>query len=135
MSQVGNKTTVNYCAVGPSGSYTKLAHAVDATIPEISMGKIEATEYDSPEDHLAYVPGEWIDSGDVELELNYEAANAETVYNQFGIDQYWKILLKDGSYWRFPGFLSKLGGAIPSKGIVTQKATIAATGKINFVKP
>ena len=134
-ARIGKGTTLSYGDSGSDSTFTALAEVVDMPMPEISTPpKVDATHYESGE-YKDYVSPGFKDVGDMEIEINYEASQTETLIGLVGQVKYWMVTLPDTATFIFPGFVSKLGGSIPKENVIKQKITLAITGAIAYNAP
>ena len=124
MAMIGKGIDLSNGGSGP-GTYNALANIVDTQQPSKTFAKVDATEYAS--DFEVMIPG-WLNLGEVPFKLNYAKNNIGVLNALLGVQgQYWKITLPDGGFYVFQGWLSKLGGNGPIKGVVTNDAIIVVT--------
>lgn len=128
---IGKGTTLGYSATS-GGTYTLLAEVLNVSVPEINVAHVEATHYTSPNNFIDKKSIVWQDVNDLNIEVNYTANDTPTLYSLVGTDKYWKITLSDSHTFTFPGFLSKLGAAIPNKDMVKTSLGVTVTGQIVY---
>lgn len=115
-----------------AGTYTFIAEVRNVAMPELSVPSVDATNYESPSSFSEKKPTGWQDVADVAFEMTYTKTQTTAIYALSGVAQWWKITLSDASVFAFPGFLSKLGGSIPNKDMITQSGSITVTGPVTF---
>ena len=131
---IGKGTTLGYTSTTTATAatfYTSVTELFDVGWPEEENQEAEVTHYTSDDDRLEFVGG-WWGPQEVEFEANYVKAGCTAMAALGTTKRNWKITLPDSSIWVFPGWLKKLGGAIPNQDKVTVKGTIRLTGKPNF---
>lgn len=140
MSDTRPKTTPGHTTIfeygnqsnyADSTTWTKVGQITDIDPPEVEADDIEVSNMESPDQFKEFDPG-WADAGEIELEAQYEKANAAAVYGIFRTRKGFRMTFQDGSTWKFNGYLKKLGGEIDREGIVTQKLTFKVSGKPLF---
>jgi hypothetical protein len=129
---IGAGTTLGY-ASSQFGSYTSLAELADAGIPSDTADEAEATHYLSPNTRKEFLAG-WLDAGEVELDLNYTAAQYAALIAILRVTKWWKLTLPDGSLIYYQGWIKKHGGVVPNKERVQIKTTIRVTSAPSFIQ-
>jgi hypothetical protein len=117
------------------GSYVAVAQTKDLSGPEPEVGKVNVTNNDSPANTKETAPG-MIAPGDMEFEIVYTKAQANTLYITFGDQNIyaWREVYPDGAAWTFLGFLSKFGTETKTEDeSITNKITITITSKPVFL--
>lgn len=132
-----NATTGKATKLGHSdtsgGVYSYLAEVVECSQPELVIGNVEATHYESPNNFVEKKSVIWRDVSDLTVTLNYTKSQTATLYSLAGAEKFWEIVKPDGSNYRFGGFISRLGGGpIPNKDIIRQPVSITVTTNITF---
>jgi len=111
------------------GSYTPVAQTRDLSSPEATIGKINLTNNDSPNNTKEYKPG-MIDPGESDFKVVYKKDQYAVLYAKFGdgIIYYWKEVFPDGSNIIWPGYLSKckVTGETEDKELIGEMAIQAA---------
>lgn len=127
----GKGTTIGYGAT-TAGPFTDYGEVTDIPLPETTVGSVEATHYESPDDTVEKLSVVWQENSDLTFTLNYVKALTTTLYSQVGDELGFQITLPDGSTFTFPGMISRLGGAAPNKDKISQSVTITIRGKVTF---
>lgn len=106
-----------------------LAEIINVTLPEQSRPKIDTSHTQSPDQRREFILAELIDSGELEVELNFDPS-AEPP-----IDQPMEpvtLTFGSGTTWEFSGGLTNYGGEAPLDDRMTATATLAISGKITI---
>jgi hypothetical protein len=126
--QIGNATTLSYSTT-ENGSYADLAEVLNVDLPGFKRGKVDMTSYDSPDHTMEYISSVWKEMSDIPVEIIYvDSQEDELTTISEAAEMWFKITLKNGTYFGGPGFISDFGGSIPNKDKVTRKMTITPTG-------
>jgi hypothetical protein len=132
---IGLGVTVGYSAI-PATTYTSLGEIIDASLPDINMGKVEFTHAASTQ--VEYKPGLLPEYGDVTINVAFLKAEYNTLegFASAGTLKTWKITVPNtggqGGDAIFEGFISKLGAAVPIKDRVSASITFTITNWTGF---
>lgn len=126
------KGTKLYYGDSEGSETTPIAHLTNVNIPEISVGNVDATEYESSDNATAKVSTGWQEVGDITFDLNYEDTETSALYALVDVPKYWKIEKNNGAFYSCYGWLSKLGGVTPNKDIQKQSGAITVSGLITY---
>lgn len=119
---IGYGTTLQGAVTGVIGMLTKIS------IDGQEADEIDVTTMNSPNRYKAFIAG-LIDAHGATLDLIYEDANMTVVINRVGkANESWTIHFTDGSTFVVPGFLKKVGTAIPVNDKITQSVMLRFTG-------
>lgn len=130
---LGAGTTVSYSTT-ENGAYTSVGEVIDANPGDNNAGdRIDMTHYLSPNNTMEYKAG-WTDPTEATFQINFVPSQYARLHDLLGDDMWWKITYRDGSYDKFPGYISRLSRAIPIKDRVTATITIQKTGAMKFVE-
>jgi hypothetical protein len=122
---------------GAIGStFVDYAKVTDINGISIEADDIETSNMDSPgaaegTPWKEFTAG-WADGGTVELKLQFDKTQADTIYGAFREDKSFRILFVDGSAWTFNGFIKKFGNEIEREKLVTVSATVKVSGEPLF---
>lgn len=122
---IGKGTTLANSATS-GGTYTAVVELTDVNFPEPVAADVELTHYGSSNSVEEYIAG-WINGGDVTFTCNYTTANYAALLALLRTSKFWKITLPDTHTIIFPGYINKIGGAIPNKDRVTNTFTMKVT--------
>ncbi len=129
---VGNNSILSYCST-IGGSYTTVSEVVNFSMPTATVKKVPFTHYSSDSGWAEFKSGVWKEGGSVDVELNYVKTLGTLIYTTLlGSEQFYKLTLKDGSTFIFPGIITDAGGAIPKDDRVTQTFKIDIIGQVYF---
>src|SRR5690349_10501046 len=117
-------------ADSPSTSYgTQIAFAsgflakiTNFTLPEEAREKIDISHTLSPDSRREYMPEDLVDSGDLEVELIFDAAADPPIDDPA---EPVTITFPSGTTWEFDGFLTNYGGEAPIDDKMSATATLA----------
>lgn len=124
----GDKATI-----AESTTWTAFAGVTKITPPKPSAAKIDTTNFESSDEFKETEAGLG-EVSDVELEIQYDATQADAVYKLFRQKKAFRVQFADGSKWEFVGFISEYGDEIDREGIVSTTVNIAVSGKPVFTK-
>ncbi len=127
---IGMSTTLSFSLSSASG-YTALTELVETGWPEDVADEVDVTHYLSASSRKEFIAG-WIESGEIDLDLNYIKAQMIALYAILRTTYWWKITLADGGTVVFQGHLKSLGAAIPNKDRISTKAKVRVTGPVTF---
>jgi hypothetical protein len=99
--------------------------------PKIEGEEIDVTDMDSPNGRMEFLPG-LVDEGEVELELNYIAAQASILYGLFRTTGTYKVVNSDSSNWTFTGFIKSMENETPHDDKITANSTFKVRGKSTY---
>jgi hypothetical protein len=99
--------------------------------PKIEGEEIDVTDMDSPNGRMEFLPG-LVDEGEVELELNYIAAQASILYGLFRTTGTYKVVNSDSSNWTFTGFIKSMENETPHDDKITANSTFKVSGKSTY---
>jgi hypothetical protein len=141
MATKGYKTTLNFgdqATAAASTTWTPLAKVTDITPPKVSVDDIETSNMDSPVDDND-VPWKefesgWAEAGEVDVTIQFDKNQADSVYGMVGVSKGWKIAFRDGSTWALDGYIKTYGDEVEREKLVTTKATIKISGRPLFTK-
>jgi hypothetical protein len=114
-----------------STTWTEIAQILEIGPPEVEADDIETSNMQSPEQFKTFDPG-WADAGEIEVTLQYEKAEAVTLYGLFRIKKGFRMTFEDTSKWSLNGYIKKFGGEIDREGVITQTITVKVSGKPVF---
>src|SRR5437870_4966281 len=103
-AMIGLTTTLGYRDVGSSDTFTTLGEVIKITLPHQTTSKVEVTHYLSDGGRREYIPG-LLDSGDMEVELNYYASQENEVRGLFGGTYEWQATYPDAATDTFEAFI------------------------------
>ncbi len=131
---IGHGTLVGYSTTGVTTptSFTSLTEVYEVSLPDTEVDEVEATHYGSANNFKEFIAG-LEDGGEVEVQLNYTKTQCDTLDLMRRTIKEWLITMPDVSYWRFPGYIKKMSGAIPDQDKVSVKVTIRVTGRPEFI--
>lgn len=127
MAVKGRKSKLGYAAAA-EGPFTALAKITEVVPPRTTVDRVDVTHMESPDEYLEREPG-WADAGDIEVKIQFAAANAATIQGLSGVMKYWQVEFSDGSTWTAQGFIADIGDQVEFKGIVSTDIKICVTGK------
>lgn len=105
------------------------AEVTDVTLPEQAREKIDVSHTLSPDLRMEYIMADLVDSGELEVELNFDPSAEPPIDDPF---EPVTLEFGSGTTWEFSGALMNYGGEAPLDDRMTAKATIAITGKITI---
>jgi hypothetical protein len=106
-----------------------LAQITDVTLPEWAREKIDVSHTQSPDRRMEYIMADLVDSGELEVELNFDPAAEPPIDDDF---EPVTVTFPSGTTWEFSGALMNYGGEAPLDDRMTATATLAITGKITI---
>lgn len=106
-----------------------LAEITDVTLPEHAREKIDVSHTQSPDNRFEYIMADLVDSGELEVELNFDPSAEPPIDDPF---EAVTLTFASGTTWEFSGALMNYGGAAPLDDRMTANATLAITGKITI---
>lgn len=121
---------------GISGYGTTLQGATTGVLGNINRIAIDGQEADEIEISTMNSPGRvkqfiagMIDPKAITLDLIYEDKQTTVIISRIGkTNESWTIVFPDGSTYVVPGFLKKVGAAIPMNDKITQTVIIRCSG-------
>lgn len=125
---IGKGTTLGFGVVA-SGTYVTIAEVVDVKAPEISVARVDFTNYESPNSTIETLPSGWLEVGDTDVDLTYTHAQKAALDAIIGVLKDFKITLPNTKTIVFTGFISKAGVEIPLKDRIKAPYTVSATTK------
>ena len=126
--EVGNNATVD-----ASTTWIEFAAITEITPPSVTADDIEVSHMQTPEQFKDFDPG-WAESSEVELQIQYDKEQNETVYGLFRLKRGYRMTFVDGAKWLFVGFISEFGNEVDREGIITANVKVKVTGKPEFQK-
>lgn len=136
MATKGHSTKLefgNQANYADSTTWTEFAEITEITPPNVEADDIETSHMQSPEQFKEFDPG-WADGGEVELTINFDKDQNETVYGLFRQKKGFKMTFVDGSAWKFNGYIKAFGNEVDREGIITAPITLKISGKPVFEK-
>jgi hypothetical protein len=115
------------------GSYTEIAELLDLTLPSATQPSVDATHMQSPDNYMEKIAA-LKEPGEYPFSMNFNATQYETVFNLQGTAKWWKVTTPGLDYWKFPGFISELGGEMPVNDRITADVVVTISGAIDFTK-
>lgn len=106
-----------------------LAEITDVTLPEHAREKIDVSHTVSPDARREYILADLVDSGELEVELNFNPDAVPPIDADF---EPVTVNFPSGTTWAFSGALGKYGGSAPIDDKMTASATLYITGKITI---
>jgi hypothetical protein len=106
-----------------------LAQITDVTLPEQSREKIDTSHTLSPDNRREFILSELVDSGELEVELNFDPSAEPPIDDPF---EPVTITFGSGTTWEFSGALMNYGGEAPLADRMTATATLCVSGKITI---
>jgi hypothetical protein len=106
-----------------------LAEITGVTLPEQAREKIDVSHTASPDNRREYILAELVDSGELEVELNFDPSAEPPIDDDF---EAVTLTFASGTTWAFSGALLNYGGEAPLDDRMTASATLAITGKITI---
>lgn len=103
------------------------AEITDVTLPEEAREKIDVSHTTSPDERREYIMSELVDSGELEVELNFDPDADPPIDDPF---EPVTISFPSGATWAFSGALMSYGGEAPIDDRMVANAKLAITGKI-----
>lgn len=141
MATKGINTKVGYAAQGANGAlsegpFTHFAKVTEVSGISIESDDIETSHMESPgaadgKPWKEFTAGT-ADAGEIDLTVQFEKANAATVWGLFRQDKTFEVLFRDGSSWTLNGYVKKFGTEVDREGIITVPITIKASGEPVF---
>jgi hypothetical protein len=117
-----------------------LGEVTNISMPEITVGEIDVSSFDSADNFMEYVSGQK-EPGTIDIELNYDPDELALALAAIGnVNEIWQISFPDDSIFKSDGFLSKaLGGDTNPNGKISGTAGIKLSGvptaSTNFIAP
>ena len=106
-----------------------LAEITDVTLPEQAREKIDVSHTVSPDQRRQYIMEALVDSGELEVELNFKPDMEPPIDDDF---EPVVMTFGSGTTWGFSGALMNYGGEAPLDDRMVATATLAITGKITI---
>lgn len=106
-----------------------LAQITGVTLPEQAREKIDVSHTLSPDNRMEWIMADLVDSGELEVELNFNPATSPPIDDPF---ETVTITFGSGTTWEFDGALSNYGGEAPLADRMTATATIVVSGLITI---
>ena len=106
-----------------------LAEITGVTLPEQSRNKIDTSHTQSPDNRRQFILSELVDSGELEVELNFDPSASPPIDGDF---EPVTLTFGSGTTWEFSGALMNYGGEAPLDDKMTATATIVASGLITI---
>jgi hypothetical protein len=109
-------------------------------MPEVVVGEIDVSSFDSASNFMEYVSGHK-EPGTIDLTLNYDADQLALAIAAIGdTNEIWQLSFPDDSIYKSVGFLSKAvgGDAAPNSkiaGVAAIKLSGIPTASTSFVAP
>ena len=140
MSVPGYQTRIAYGnapTASGSTSWTEFAAVTEITPPSLEADDIETSHMTTPKQIKTFMAG-WADPGEAELTLEFEKAQAATIYDLFRVQRGYRIEFNDaptpsGSKLRFDGFVKAVGPESDREGLSTINVTIKVSGEVTFI--
>jgi len=129
---IGYGATVSYSAT-EGGSYTEIAELLDLALPSSTQSSVDATHMQSPDNYMEKIAA-LKEPGEYSFSMNFNATQYETVFGLQGTAKWWKVTTPGGDYWKFPGFISELGGEMPVNDRITAEVVVTVSGAIDYTK-
>jgi Lambda phage tail tube protein, TTP len=131
----GYKTVIGASATpSPSGSsaYSPFAGIVDVKPPAFEAEDVEVSSMDSPIDESGipwkeYTAG-WANGGEAEVKMQFQSSQNATLFGMFRVTKPFAIILSDGSYWSFTGYIKKFANEVEREKVTQIDATIKVSG-------
>lgn len=106
-----------------------LAQITDVTLPEQSREKIDISHTQSPNNRRQWLLSELVDSGEIEVELNFDPTSSPPIDDPF---ETVTLTFGSGTTWEFEGALLNYGGEAPLADRMTATATLVVSGVITI---
>jgi hypothetical protein len=141
MATKGSKTRFEFgngITVAESTTWTPFAKVLEVHPPKIKADDIDTSHMESEEEFKEFDPG-WAEGGDVEIKIQFEKVQNETIYGLFRQPKGYRMVFNDapqpsGSKWKFSGYINGFANEVDRAGIVTADVTVKITGKPVFEK-
>jgi len=133
-------TAANSSATNVAALAAFMGEVTNISMPEITVGEIDVSSFDSAENFMEYVSGQK-EPGTLDIELNYDPDDLELALAAIGnTNEIWQLSFPDESIFKSAGFLSKaLGGDTNPNGKISGTAAIKLSGKptasTSFIAP
>ncbi len=112
-----------------TGTFADVAEVTNITPPNYSRDAVEATHTASPDSFREYVAG-LMDAGEVQIELNFVPAVADTIIAAMTVGQgAFKITFTNAVTWTFLAVVTNYAPGAPLADRMTASATFKITGK------
>jgi hypothetical protein len=122
-----------------ASAWTEFAQIVELTPPTLESDDIESSNMLTPNQIKRFLPG-WADPGEIEVTLEFAAADVQTVYDKFRVPSSWKVIFNDvpepsgsPSYLLANGYIKSVGQEIDREGLVTVPVVIKVSGEVDFI--
>lgn len=113
--------------------FTDVAEVVGIGGPQVTVGDIDVTHLQSPNQFKEFIPG-WGDGGVVTIEANFTKAQLNSLYGTIRTVQNWKIVFSDLSNWAFSGYINAISTDTPLEEEVQMPFSIKVTTKPVFTQ-
>lgn len=136
MAVKGHSTTFEYgnaATYTASTTWTPLAGVVSVTPPTIESDDIDISTMSSA-DQFKETDGGWSDGGELEVQVQFEDDQAETVYGLFNQNKGFRITFSNGASWKCNGRIKSYGDEVEREGLVTTTIKVKVSGKPLFQK-
>lgn len=133
-------TAANSSATATSELVANIGEVTGITMPEITVGEIDVSSFDSASNFMEYVGGQK-EPGTIDIELNYDPDQLELALAAIGdTNEIWQLSFPDNSIFKSDGFLSKaVGGDTAPNSKIAGTAAIKLSGiptaSTSFVAP
>lgn len=114
-----------------STTWTAFAKVTGVTPPKPQADDIDTSHMESADQFKEFEPG-WADGGEVELQLQFAAADNASVYGLFRQPKGFRLEFSNGSRWSFNGYIKGFGNEVEREGIVSTTVTFKVSGKPEF---
>lgn len=146
MATKGTKVRLEFgngADVASSTTWTPIAKIVDISPPQITADDIDVSNMDSPgadegKPFRQFDPG-WADAGEVELTIQFEKNQQETLFNLHRTPKGWRMMFPDaphpsGSRWMLDGYIRDFGNTVDREGIIQTTIVMKISGEPEFIK-
>lgn len=106
-----------------------LAQITDVTLPTQEREKIDISHTQSPDNRKEWLLAELVDSGECEIELNFDPSVSPPIDDPF---EPVTITFGSGTTWEFDGALRSYGGEAPLADRMTASAILVVSGLITI---
>lgn len=116
----------------PTEVFTTIANTTSIEGPGIEREDIDVTAHDTENNYMEFVPG-LVDGGEVEIEVNYDPAEHDSLVADFDDTdaRNWRLVFPDpdATTWSFSGFLTEFTPEAPYDDKLAASITLKVTGK------
>lgn len=106
---------------------TEVVTLVEVSSPAIDVEDIDTSMMQSTDQYRTFISG-WIDGGEASLIVQYNKTKTATLFAELAVENYFKILFSDSSFWQWQGYIKAFTNEIDIDDIVQITLVIKITG-------